>query len=229
RLPRRERRGDPPGRPPRRGRRVRRGLAGRLPDRAGRARDAAVTGPAAEDRAGAGVPAGRADTAPGRARRPPGPGERAPDRGRRRGRAGRAHRHPDHPPPGPGRERRPRHPPGPGGGGGGRPPPRIRCPALGGGAPGNRGPRRPLLRLLRLARPLRARLLLSVLAGAAATGCGVALLAVSGFLLARASEHPGIVAISVAVVAVRGLSAGRGGFRYLGPLTSHDVAVRVLR
>src|SRR6185437_8678182 len=52
----------------------------------------------------------------------------------------------------------------------------------------------PLLRLLRLAlgsRPLRGRLLLAVAAGAAATGCGVALLAVSGFLLARASQHPG--------------------------------------
>ncbi|MBV9095587.1 MAG: hypothetical protein JO132_17235, partial [Streptosporangiaceae bacterium] len=42
---------------------------------------------------------------------------------------------------------------------------------------------RPLLRLLALARPLRAQLLLSVLAGAAATGCGVALLGTSGFLL----------------------------------------------
>jgi thiol reductant ABC exporter CydC subunit len=67
-----------------------------------------------------------------------------------------------------------------------------------------------------------------VLAGAAATGCGVALLAVSGFLLARASQHPGILAISVAVVAVRGLSAGRGVFRYLDRLFSHDVAFRVL-
>jgi ATP-binding cassette subfamily C protein CydCD len=86
----------------------------------------------------------------------------------------------------------------------------------------------PLLRLLRLARPLRSRLLLSVAAGAAATGCGVALLAVSGFLLARAAEHPGIVAISVAVVAVRGLSVGRGAFRYVERLTSHDVAFRVL-
>jgi len=49
---------------------------------------------------------------------------------------------------------------------------------------------RPLRRLLRLARPMRGRLLLSAVAGAAATGCGVGLLAVSGFLLARASEHP---------------------------------------
>jgi thiol reductant ABC exporter CydC subunit len=98
------------------------------------------------------------------------------------------------------------------------------------GAPADGRPvsRRPLLRLLRLARPMRAQLLLSVLAGAGATGCGVALLAVSGFLLARASQHPGIVAISVAVVAVRGLSVGRGVFRYLERLASHDVAFRVL-
>jgi ATP-binding cassette subfamily C protein CydC len=88
--------------------------------------------------------------------------------------------------------------------------------------------RRPLLRLLRLARPLRSQLLLSVVAGAAAIGCGVALLAVSGFLLARASEHPGILAISVAVVAVRAFSVGRGVSRYVERLASHDVAFRVL-
>ncbi len=86
----------------------------------------------------------------------------------------------------------------------------------------------PLLRLLRLARPMRRQLLLAVLAGAAATGCGVALLAVSGFLLARASQHPSILAISVAVVAVRGLSVGRGVLRYLERLFSHDAAFRVL-
>jgi ATP-binding cassette, subfamily C, bacterial CydC len=88
--------------------------------------------------------------------------------------------------------------------------------------------RGPMLRLLALARPQRGRLLAAVLAGAAATGCGVALLAVSGFLLARASQHPNIVAISVAVVAVRGLSIGRAVFRYLERLGSHDVAFRVL-
>jgi ATP-binding cassette, subfamily C, bacterial CydC len=88
--------------------------------------------------------------------------------------------------------------------------------------------RPPLLRLLAMARPLRGRLLLAVAAGAAATGCGVALLAVSGFLLARASQHPSILAISLAVVAVRALSIGRGVSRYLERLTSHDVAFRVL-
>src|SRR5215469_4164485 len=88
--------------------------------------------------------------------------------------------------------------------------------------------RDPVWRVLWLGRPLRGRLVLAVLAGAAATGCGVALLAVSGFLLARASLHPSIVAISVAVVAVRGLSVGRGVFRYGERLASHDVAFRVL-
>jgi thiol reductant ABC exporter CydC subunit len=88
--------------------------------------------------------------------------------------------------------------------------------------------RDPLLRLLWLARPLRGRLLLAVLAGAAATGCGIALLAVSGFMLARASQHPNILAISAAVVAVRALSVGRGIFRYGERLASHDVAFRVL-
>ena len=87
---------------------------------------------------------------------------------------------------------------------------------------------RPLLRLLPLARHLRGRLLLAVLASAATTGCGVALLGVSGFLLARASQHPPILAISLAVVAVRAFSVGRGIFRYAERLASHDVAFRVL-
>lgn len=88
--------------------------------------------------------------------------------------------------------------------------------------------RSPLLRMLVLARPLRARLMIAALAGAAATGSGVALLAVSGFLLARASQHPNIVAISIAVVAVRALGISRGVFRYAERLGSHDVAFRVL-
>jgi len=89
-------------------------------------------------------------------------------------------------------------------------------------------PGRPTRQLLVVARPLRARLLTAALAGAAATGSGVALLAVSGFLLARASQHPNIVAISIAVVAVRALGVSRGAFRYAERLRSHDVAFRVL-
>nr|MDQ2816536.1 thiol reductant ABC exporter subunit CydC [Actinomycetota bacterium] len=104
-------------------------------------------------------------------------------------------------------------------------------PGLTTAAPAPAPGRNSLLRLLRLAlgtRSMRRRLLLAVLAGATGSGCGVALLAVSGFLLARASTHPNIVAISMAVVAVRALSVGRGLFRYLERLFSHDVAFRVL-
>ncbi len=86
----------------------------------------------------------------------------------------------------------------------------------------------PLVRLLRLGRPMRGQLALAVAAGAAATGCGVALLAMSGFLLARASQHPSIVAITGAVVAVRAFSVGRGVFRYGERLGTHDAAFRVL-
>ena len=89
-------------------------------------------------------------------------------------------------------------------------------------------PVRPLVQLLRLARPLRGQLVLAVLAGALSTGCAVALLGTSGFLLARASLHPNILAISVAVVAVRALSVGRGVFRYVERLASHEAAFRVL-
>jgi ATP-binding cassette subfamily C protein CydC len=85
-----------------------------------------------------------------------------------------------------------------------------------------------LLRLLALAHPMHGKLLVAAGAGAAATGCGVALLAVSGFLLARASQHPDIAALSVTVVAVRALSIGRGVFRYAERLAAHDVAFRVL-
>ena len=56
----------------------------------------------------------------------------------------------------------------------------------------------------------------------------MALLATSGFLLARASQHPSIVAITGAVVAVRAFSVGRGVFRYGERLGTHDVAFRVL-
>lgn len=91
-----------------------------------------------------------------------------------------------------------------------------------------RAVREPLVRLVSLARPLRGRLVLAVVAGGAATSCAVALLATSGFLLARASQHPSIVAITGAVVAVRAFSVGRGVFRYVERIGAHDVAFRVL-
>lgn len=75
---------------------------------------------------------------------------------------------------------------------------------------------------------MRGQLGVAVLAGALATGSSVGLLAVSGFLLARASFHPDIIEISVAVTAVRALGIGKGAFRYAERLASHDVAFRVL-
>jgi len=86
----------------------------------------------------------------------------------------------------------------------------------------------PLLRLLALVRPLRGRLVLAALAGAATTAAGIALLATSGYLIARAAQHPNVTALGVAVVAVRALGIGRGVFRYAERLTSHDVAFRVM-
>lgn len=88
--------------------------------------------------------------------------------------------------------------------------------------------RDPLLRFLALARPLRGRVLVAVLAGAATTAAGIGLLAVSGFLIARAAEHPEITALAIAVVAVRALGISRGVLRYGERLATHDVAFRVL-
>jgi ATP-binding cassette subfamily C protein CydC len=86
----------------------------------------------------------------------------------------------------------------------------------------------PLRRLLTFARPLRPTLLVAVLAGALSVGCGVGLLGVSGFLIARASQHPNEVALAIAVVGVRAFGIGRGVFRYVERLASHDAAFRVL-
>jgi ATP-binding cassette, subfamily C, bacterial CydC len=90
--------------------------------------------------------------------------------------------------------------------------------------------RRPgaLRRMFRLARPLRGLLAVAVLAGAVATGAGVALLAVAGWLLARAAEHPPLAALGVAVAAVRVIGLTRGGFRYAERLASHGAAFRAL-
>ena len=86
----------------------------------------------------------------------------------------------------------------------------------------------PLVRLLALGRPVRATLALAVAAGAVTVGAAIALMAASGFLLSRASQHPNIVALSVAIVAVRGLGITRGIGRYVERLAGHDAALRIL-
>ncbi|WP_456787975.1 thiol reductant ABC exporter subunit CydC [Cellulomonas sp. P5_C5] len=70
------------------------------------------------------------------------------------------------------------------------------------------------------------RFALALLLGTLALGCGVALAAVSAWLIARASQMPPVLQLSVATVAVRAFGIGRGVLRYLERLVSHDVALR---
>lgn len=72
------------------------------------------------------------------------------------------------------------------------------------------------------------RLSLAVFLGAMAIGCGVGLLAVSAWLISRASLRPPILELEVAIVAVRAFGIGKGVFRYAERLTSHDAAFRAL-
>lgn len=90
------------------------------------------------------------------------------------------------------------------------------------------GSDRPVLRMVREARGHWPALVLGAVFGALCVGAGVALLAVSGFLIARASEHPDEVALAVAVVGVRAFGIARGVFRYAERLVTHDAAFRSL-
>jgi thiol reductant ABC exporter CydC subunit len=86
----------------------------------------------------------------------------------------------------------------------------------------------PLRRVIGLARPVRARLGLAVLAGVGAAGAAVGLTATSAWLISRASEQPPVLYLMVAIVAVRAFGIGRAAFRYAERLASHDAAFRVL-
>ncbi|QJY50940.1 thiol reductant ABC exporter subunit CydC [Pseudonocardia broussonetiae] len=79
-----------------------------------------------------------------------------------------------------------------------------------------------------LARPRAGGVSLGALAGAVATGAGIALMAVAGWLLATAAQHPPLTALAVAVVVTRALGVTRGVARYLERLLTHDAALRTL-
>ncbi|MFC5667409.1 thiol reductant ABC exporter subunit CydD [Kitasatospora misakiensis] len=72
------------------------------------------------------------------------------------------------------------------------------------------------------------RLALSVLLGALALGCAVALMATSGWLISRASEMPPVLYLMMAVTSVRAFGIGRSVFRYAERLVSHDAVLRTL-
>ncbi|MEV4921905.1 thiol reductant ABC exporter subunit CydD [Streptomyces roseoverticillatus] len=77
-------------------------------------------------------------------------------------------------------------------------------------------------------RPLRARFALALLLGALALGSAVGLMAVSGWLISRASQQPPVLYLMVAVTATRAFGIGRAVFRYAERLVSHDAVLRAL-
>ena len=63
--------------------------------------------------------------------------------------------------------------------------------------------------------------------GAVALLAGVALTATSGWLIAKASQQPPILTLTVAVVGVRAFGLGRAALRYVERLVTHDAAFRI--
>jgi ATP-binding cassette subfamily C protein CydCD len=85
-----------------------------------------------------------------------------------------------------------------------------------------------ILSILRIGRPVRGRLILAVLAGAAAGGAAIGLAATSAWLISRAAEQPVMLTLLAAITAVRAFGISRGVFRYLERVAAHDAAFRVL-
>lgn len=84
-------------------------------------------------------------------------------------------------------------------------------------------------RALRLATPTeRRRLLLAAALGVLGGAAGTALLAMSGYLIARASQEPPVLSLTVAIVGVRGFGVVRAAARYAERLVGHDTALGIL-
>jgi ATP-binding cassette subfamily C protein CydCD len=73
---------------------------------------------------------------------------------------------------------------------------------------------------------LTRRELLGAMIGALALASGIALTAVSAWLIAKAAEQPPILTLTVAIVGVRAFGLARAGLRYLERLVTHDAAFR---
>ncbi|MFF3174229.1 thiol reductant ABC exporter subunit CydD [Streptomyces sp. NPDC057900] len=85
-----------------------------------------------------------------------------------------------------------------------------------------------LARVREAAGAQRGRLALALLLGSLALGSAVGLMAVSGWLISRASEQPPVLYLMVAVTATRAFGIGRAVFRYAERLVSHDAVLRML-
>ncbi|MBT2539495.1 thiol reductant ABC exporter subunit CydD [Streptomyces sp. ISL-44] len=86
----------------------------------------------------------------------------------------------------------------------------------------------PLRRVRAVAKAWQGRFRLGLFLGALAVGCSVGLMAVSGWLISRASEQPPVLYLMVAVTATRAFGMGRAIFRYAERLVSHDAVLRML-
>ena len=89
-----------------------------------------------------------------------------------------------------------------------------------------RGAADPVRRVLPMLEVRWTRVARAVALGTLALGFSVGLAAAAAWLVARASQMPPVLQLSVAVVAVRAFGTGRGVLRYLERLASHDVALR---
>ncbi|MEU4386165.1 thiol reductant ABC exporter subunit CydC [Promicromonospora sp. NPDC023805] len=84
----------------------------------------------------------------------------------------------------------------------------------------------PLRRVLPLLEVRPAKVASAIGLGVLALACAIGLAAVAAWLVARASQMPPVLTLSVAVVSVRAFGIGRGVLRYCERLASHDVALR---
>ncbi|MEV0491218.1 thiol reductant ABC exporter subunit CydD [Streptomyces atratus] len=85
-----------------------------------------------------------------------------------------------------------------------------------------------LARVREAAGTQRGQLALALLLGSLALGSAVGLMAVSGWLISRASEQPPVLYLMVAVTATRAFGLGRAVFRYAERLVSHDAVLKML-
>jgi len=86
----------------------------------------------------------------------------------------------------------------------------------------------PLARLAGLALPERRRVAAAAALQALTVATGMGLMGASAWLLSKAALHPGIAALSVAIVGVRAFGVSRAALRYSERLVSHDVTLRLL-
>ncbi|WP_392842808.1 thiol reductant ABC exporter subunit CydC [Streptomyces sp. LN500] len=85
-----------------------------------------------------------------------------------------------------------------------------------------------LARVREAAGAQRGQLALALVLSSLALGSAVGLMAVSGWLISRASEQPPVLYLMVAVTATRAFGLGRAVFRYAERLVSHDAVLKML-